>query len=69
MDGIAFYLGFRSSYRIYAVWCPAITVVYSPDEDNDDAISESDDNDAAVAAAKNDSDDSNANNTNESDVK
>lgn len=34
------------------MWCPAITVVYSPDEDNDDAISDSDDNDdAAVFAA------------------
>lgn len=52
MVGFGIYLRFRSSYRIYAAWCPAITVVYSPDEDNDDATSDSDDNDdAAVAAA------------------
>lgn len=68
MDGIAFCLGFRCSYRIYAVRCPAITIVYSPDEANDDAISDSDDNNdaaaaAAAAAAENDGDDSDDNNT------
>lgn len=35
---------------------PAITVVYSPDDENDDAISISDDNDDAAGAAKDNTD-------------
>lgn len=43
-------LGFGFGYRICAAWCPAITVVYSLNEDNDDVISDSDDNDRAAVA-------------------
>lgn len=43
-------LGFGFGYRICAAWCPAITVVYSLNEDNDDVMSDSDDNDRAAVA-------------------
>lgn len=47
-DGVAFY----NRYRACAAWCPAITVVCSSDDENDDAISDSDDSDDAAGAAK-----------------
>lgn len=51
MDRVAFYLCFWTGHNNQPMCCRAIRVACSPDDGNNDPISDSDDNDDAAAAA------------------